>query len=255
MARLLDQRHPYISVQTFQIALERYKITVGTTNPLSRNGPLMPDPEKSIQPAYSPAKGMNYVRLRPNFWAPAGAAILALAVFIAYFPSLNGGFIWDDEILLTKNPLVNASGGLHRIWCTTEPIDYWPLTNTTFWLEWRLWEMHLGRLPCHQPDPAHCRIAADLGDFAEIIHTRGFFGGLDLCPASGERGIGGLDCAAEKYPLHAVFPVVDSVVSEGRYAHGNSRCIAPARSHGGPWERDKSFTFILHPSSSHFGTG
>ncbi|MGD0516949.1 MAG: hypothetical protein ABSA26_05375, partial [Thermoguttaceae bacterium] len=84
---------------------------------------------------------MKSLALRPDVFVPAGAAIIVLAVFIAYFPSLSGGFIWDDEILLTKNSLINAPDGLLRIWRTTEPIDYWPLTNTSFWLEWRLWGM------------------------------------------------------------------------------------------------------------------
>ena len=70
-----------------------------------------------------------------------GVAIIAVAAFIAYFPSLNGGFIWDDEFLLTKNTVIKASDGLYRIWCTSEEQDYWPVTNTTFWLEWRLWGM------------------------------------------------------------------------------------------------------------------
>ena len=44
----------------------------------------------------------------------------------------------DDDVLLTNNRLVHASDGLYRMWFTTEPTDYWPLTSSTFWLEWRL---------------------------------------------------------------------------------------------------------------------
>jgi protein O-mannosyl-transferase len=73
------------------------------------------------------------------FWA---WGILATLVFIVYLPSLNGGFIWDDKDLLTQNPLIKASDGLYRLWCTTETIDYWPMTYTTFWFEWRLWGMN-----------------------------------------------------------------------------------------------------------------
>jgi protein O-mannosyl-transferase len=71
-----------------------------------------------------------------------GAALIAIAAFIAYLPSINGGFVWDDDLLLTNNYLIKAPDGLHRFWCTTEAKDYWPATNTTFWLEWRLWGMN-----------------------------------------------------------------------------------------------------------------
>ena len=28
-----------------------------------------------------------------------------------------------------------------QFWCTTKPLDYWPATNTAFWIEWRLWDI------------------------------------------------------------------------------------------------------------------
>ena len=69
------------------------------------------------------------------------AIVLTIAAFVAYWPALTGQFVWDDDILLTNNALVKASDGLYRMWFTTEAVDYWPLTGTTFWLEWRLWGM------------------------------------------------------------------------------------------------------------------
>ena len=72
----------------------------------------------------------------------ASAVLLAAAAVLAYWPALAGGFIWDDETLVTGNDLVKSADGLRRIWFTTQPIDYWPLTNSSFWLEWRLWGMH-----------------------------------------------------------------------------------------------------------------
>ncbi len=85
---------------------------------------------------------------------PSAIALLVLATYFAYSPALHGGFIWDDESLLTQNELVKAPDGLNRIWFSTEPIDYWPLTNSSFWLEWRLWGMqgegyHLTNLLLH----------------------------------------------------------------------------------------------------------
>jgi tetratricopeptide (TPR) repeat protein len=84
----------------------------------------------------------------------AGAAAIAASVFVAYFPSVNGGFVLDDDSLMTNNRLITGSNGLYRFWSTTDAMDYWPATNTTFWLEWRLWGMsttgyHLTNLILH----------------------------------------------------------------------------------------------------------
>jgi tetratricopeptide (TPR) repeat protein len=84
---------------------------------------------------------------RPNesmdsrrFWLAAAA--LAGITLLAYLPALRGGFIWDDDSFLTLNPLVKASDGLRRFWFTTQAADYWPVTSSTLWVEWRLWGMN-----------------------------------------------------------------------------------------------------------------
>ena len=73
----------------------------------------------------------------------AGVVLIAAAGFVVYWPCISGGYLLDDPQLLTDNILVKLSDGLYHFWCTNEPIDYWPATNTTFWLEWRLWGMQL----------------------------------------------------------------------------------------------------------------
>ncbi|HNW08922.1 MAG: tetratricopeptide repeat protein [Verrucomicrobia bacterium] len=70
-----------------------------------------------------------------------GTGSLILLVVLLYLPSLSAGFIWDDDVMLTNNPLVKAARGLYDIWFSTTLPDYFPLTSTTFWLEWRLWGM------------------------------------------------------------------------------------------------------------------
>lgn len=76
-------------------------------------------------------------RQRSYYWPLGGFAALIL---VCYFSSLSGGFIWDDtQIYILNNRLLRASDGLFRFWFTREPADYYPLTYTTFWLEWRLW--------------------------------------------------------------------------------------------------------------------
>ena len=64
---------------------------------------------------------------------------VVLLTLVAYAPAMQAGFIWDDNLFLTENPLIKAKDGLYRFWFTTEPPDYFPLVSTSFWLEWRLW--------------------------------------------------------------------------------------------------------------------
>lgn len=79
---------------------------------------------------------------RPAWTAPALAVMLLVAACIAHFPATHSGYIWDDNVSLYQNKLIRASDGLYRIWFTKQTLDYWPLTSTTFWIEWRIWGNH-----------------------------------------------------------------------------------------------------------------
>ena len=70
------------------------------------------------------------------------AAVLVIITFVAYFPALRGGFVFDDDSLIVHNRLIHDGDGLHRFWFTTHAPDYWPLTSTLWWLEWRTWGNH-----------------------------------------------------------------------------------------------------------------
>jgi protein O-mannosyl-transferase len=51
----------------------------------------------------------------------------------------QAGFIWDDDGFLVENPLIRAADGLYQFWFTTAAPDYFPVTSSMLWLEWRLW--------------------------------------------------------------------------------------------------------------------
>jgi len=70
------------------------------------------------------------------------AIVLMAITFLAYAPVLRGGFIWDDDSLIVENRMVHARDGLRQFWFTTDAPDYWPMTSTAWWLEWRLWGDH-----------------------------------------------------------------------------------------------------------------
>lgn len=73
-----------------------------------------------------------------------GALLLLGIVLLAYTNVFRAGYIWDDEFMLSENPLIKAPNGLVSIWFSTQPADYFPLTLTSFWVEWRLWGANPG---------------------------------------------------------------------------------------------------------------
>jgi len=71
-------------------------------------------------------------------WEIAKVAAIILAGVLPYLPALRGGFVWDDEPLITSNLLLRTSSGLGEIWAGSRTADYFPLTNTVFWIEHHL---------------------------------------------------------------------------------------------------------------------
>ncbi len=68
-----------------------------------------------------------------------GAILIAVLACLAYLPCLNGRFIFDDNLYLTANRYIDAPDGLFWFWFTNRPLEFYPISNTSLWLEWRLW--------------------------------------------------------------------------------------------------------------------
>ena len=91
-------------------------------------------------------------------WA---AALLFGATVLAYLPALPGGFVFDDITFLVQNNLIRAGEGLARFWFSTKQTDYWPVTYTALWTEWRLWGpdplgYHAVNVALHPPRRSSC---------------------------------------------------------------------------------------------------
>ena len=84
---------------------------------------------KPTRKSAQPSRGRNWL---------LGLGLVAVTLAV-YLPALHCGFIWDDYSLVINNPLIKSPDGLYRFWCTREAPDYWPMTSSTWWLEWRLW--------------------------------------------------------------------------------------------------------------------
>jgi Flp pilus assembly protein TadD len=90
------------------------------------------DKEKPLNASAWPA-----VR-HPLIWA----GIIVGLTIVAYLPALHGSFVWDDDTWTTKiSDLFQNVSGLRIIWFQPTAVDqYYPLTTTTFWLDYQLWK-------------------------------------------------------------------------------------------------------------------
>src|SRR3712207_1173737 len=74
---------------------------------------------------------------------PLWAGVTRLTALTIYPPALRGDFLWDDDRHISLNRNLRDFPGLVNIWTKLGPrsggtIQYYPLTHTTFWLEYQL---------------------------------------------------------------------------------------------------------------------
>ena len=67
--------------------------------------------------------------------------LLVVVMSLAYLPALSGKFVWDDDSWTTNIVgLLSNISGLRHIWCQPTALQqYYPLTGTTFWVDYHLW--------------------------------------------------------------------------------------------------------------------
>ncbi len=77
-----------------------------------------------------------------------GCLIIA-ATLGAYWPALHGDFVFDDPYWTTGvEKLLRDPSGLWEIWTNPKALQqYYPVTGTSFWLDYQLW--HWWTLPYH----------------------------------------------------------------------------------------------------------
>jgi protein O-mannosyl-transferase len=70
-----------------------------------------------------------------------GLFLVAITI-IVYLPALQGSFVWDDDSWTTGiTALLRDTSGLHLIWFKPTALQqYYPLSGTTFWLDYHFWK-------------------------------------------------------------------------------------------------------------------
>lgn len=84
----------------------------------------------------------------PRFWSNwrgnvgIGCVALILLTLLAYLPTLGCGFVWDDDAFVIKNQALRSLSGLFKLWFVPgTTTQYYPLTYSTLWVEYQLWEL------------------------------------------------------------------------------------------------------------------
>ena len=90
----------------------------------------------SQQPVSEPARVFSR-----KYWPWWFGVLLVAGTFAAYWPALRGGFVWDDDSWTTGiSGLLGDLAGLGSIWMQPTALQqYYPLTGTSFWVDYQLW--------------------------------------------------------------------------------------------------------------------
>jgi Tfp pilus assembly protein PilF len=91
------------------------------------------DPSHNRRPVARRSTSPPQTFATPLLW---GLGLVVLT-WVAHLPALGARMIWDDDIQVFANPFVQAADGLRHFWLTLDATDYYPVTFTTHWFEWR----------------------------------------------------------------------------------------------------------------------
>jgi protein O-mannosyl-transferase len=82
------------------------------------------------------------VRLKQNWKTVLLGALFAALMLLVYLPAERGDFVLDDDSWTSKlSGLFQGASGLRSIWCDpTAMQQYYPLSGTTFWLDYQFWK-------------------------------------------------------------------------------------------------------------------
>ena len=132
------------------------------------------------------------------------AACLYGVTLAAYWPSLNGSFLWNDSDYVTARAL-RSWHGLGRIWFEVGAVQqYYPVLHTAFWIEHHFWGdatvgYHLANVLLH------ASAALLFGLVLRRLNSPAFGSGHDQ--GSGAEGLGRLPwewVAAFLFALHPI---------------------------------------------------
>jgi tetratricopeptide (TPR) repeat protein len=67
------------------------------------------------------------------------SVLIVAAGWFVYAPVLHGKWLWDDDRYITGNAVLKDPGGLAKLWLGQAGVNYFPVTSTVQWAQWRAW--------------------------------------------------------------------------------------------------------------------
>ena len=89
---------------------------------------------------------MNAIRKNPTDFSKwetifVKALVILLVSLWIYSPVFHGDWLWDDDYLITANPVVQSPDGVASFWVAPTTADYLPMTMSLLWLMWKWFGM------------------------------------------------------------------------------------------------------------------
>jgi len=81
-----------------------------------------PGPDRTEVSKSEPASGIQEMPRSPQPREWLLGLLLAFTVVAVYQPASHAGFIWDDDLYVTQNPLLTEPDGLKRIWFSLDSL-------------------------------------------------------------------------------------------------------------------------------------
>ena len=111
--------------------------------------------------------------------------VLVALIFLAYQSIWNAGFVWNDPQYLAESVPLRSWHGLWQIWFQPGATEqYYPLTETVFFMEYRLWGLAPGGYHLDSPFTPLSERSAPLAPAALVGRAWCLARGCFLCPAS-----------------------------------------------------------------------
>ena len=105
--------------------------------------PPAPPPLPAAAPDLLPSAPTPSLLRDRRFQVAIGIVLLVALTVVTYVPAIRSGFIWDDDQYVQENMTLRSWDGLRRMWFELRAIpQYYPMTHTTFWVEYHLWELN-----------------------------------------------------------------------------------------------------------------